>query len=211
MCVYIKVYGTYFVVLYLHFFGVSVMDGVRRKKMQRMFDMQTLSSMYLRGVRQMDMAKELGVSISTVERDLQKLRGEWHESANYNFQSAKMEQLAKIDEIERAAWEAYEASRREKRKVTHFDEKVNPRTVTQKDEAGAGDAKWLDKISWCVEQRCKILGFHAPKEVAMTHSKIDRPLEELSKEELMMIAQRRKADAAIAVESEIMEVSHDGE
>ena len=45
----------------------------------------------------------------------------------------------------------------------------------------------------------------------MTHSKIDRPLEELSKEELMMIAQRRKADAAIAVESEIMEVSHDGE
>ena len=41
MCVYIKVYGTYFVVLYLHFFGVSVMDGVRRKKMQRMYEMQT--------------------------------------------------------------------------------------------------------------------------------------------------------------------------
>ena len=56
-----------------------------------------------------------------------------------------------------------------------------------------------------MEQRCKILGFHAPKEVAMTHSKIDRPLEELSKEELMMIAQRRKADAAIAVESEIVD------
>ena len=70
------------------------MDGVRRKKMQRMFDMQTLSSMYLRGVRQMDMAKELGVSISTVEGDLQKLRGEWHESANNNFQSDKMQQLA---------------------------------------------------------------------------------------------------------------------
>ena len=73
------------------------MDGVRRKKMQRMFDMQTLSSMYLRGIRQVDMAKELGVSISTVERDLQKLRGEWHDMASYNFQSAKVEQLAKID------------------------------------------------------------------------------------------------------------------
>lgn len=184
------------------------MNGVRRKKMQKLFDMQSLSSMYLRGVRQADMAKQLGVSISTVERDLHKLRRQWQEVANYNFQSVKMEQLAKIDEIERAAWEAYEASKQDKRKVTHFDEKVNPRTVTQKDEGRAGDAKWLDKISWCVEQRCKILGFHAPKEVAMTHSKIDRPLEELSKEELMMIAQRRKVDAALAVETEIMEADH---
>ena len=187
------------------------MAGEKRNKVQRMFDMQTLASLYLRGVQQVDMAKRLNVSIATVERDLRILRGQWMDSSSFDFQSAKAEQLAKIDEIERAAWDAYEASKTESKRVTHYDEAANPRTVTQKDRAASGDAKWLDKISWCVEQRCKILGFHAPKEVAMTHSKIDRPLEELSKEELMMIAQRRKADAAIAVESEIMEVSHDGE
>jgi len=182
-----------------------------RNKMQRMFDMTALSSMYLRGMRQVDMAKELKVSVSTVERDLSKLRAQWEDASVYNFHSAKSEQLAKIDEIERAAWAAYEASRSERRKVTHFDEQVNPRTVTQRDDAGAGDAKWLDKISWCVEQRCKIMGFHAPKEVAMTHSKIERPLKELSKEELMMIAQRRKADAALAVESEVLDDIYGGD
>ena len=49
------------------------------------------------------------------------------------------------------------------------------------------------------------MGFHAPKEVAMTHSKIDPPMEDLSKEELMMIAQRRKVEAAIATESAVIE------
>ncbi len=181
------------------------MAGTRRNGVQRMFDMQTLSSMYLRGIRQVEMAKELNVSISTVERDLGILRNQWMDQSSFDFQSAKAEQLAKIDEIERAAWEAYESSKLEHKKVTHYDEKVNPRTVTQKDGSGSGDAKWLDKIAWCVEQRCKILGFHAPKEVAMTHSKIDRPLEELSRDELMMIAQKRKTDAAIAVESEVIE------
>ena len=176
-----------------------------RNRMQRMFDRTALSSMYLRGMRQVDMAKELKVSVSTIERDLSILRSQWEDASVYNFHSAKSEQLAKIDEIERAAWAAYESSRLERRKVTHFDEQVNPRTVTQRDDAGAGEAKWLDKISWCVEQRCKIMGFHAPKEVAMTHSKIDPPMEDLSKEELMMIAQRRKVEAAIATESVVME------
>ena len=41
-----------------------------RNKMQRMFDRTALSSMYLRGMRQVDMAKELKVSVSTIERDL---------------------------------------------------------------------------------------------------------------------------------------------
>ena len=141
-----------------------------RNKMQRMFDMTALSSMYLRGVRQVDMAKELKVSVSTIERDLSKLRAQWEDASVYNFHSAKSEQLAKIDEIERAAWAAYESSRLERRKVTHFDEQVNP-----------------------------------PKEVAMTHSKIDPPMEDLSKEELMMIAQRRKVEAAIATESAVIE------
>ena len=176
-----------------------------RTKMQRMFDRTALSSMYLRGMRQVDMAKELKVSVSTIERDLSILRSQWEDASVYNFHSAKSEQLAKIDEIERAAWAAYESSRLERRKVTHFDEQVNPRTVTQRDDAGAGDAKWLDKISWCVDQRCRIMGFHAPKEVAMTHSKTDRPMEDLSKEDLMMIAQRRKVEAAIATESVVME------
>lgn len=182
------------------------MNTIKRSRMQRMFDRQLLSSMYLRGMKQAEMAKELKVSLSTIEVDLRKLRDEWHNGASYDFRSAKMEQLAKIDEIERAAWEAYEASKGEHRRTTHYDEKVNPRTVTQKEASSSGDAKWLDKISWCVEQRCKILGFHAPKEVAMTHSNIDRPLEELSREELMMIAQKRKTEAALSVESEVSEI-----
>ena len=182
------------------------MNTIKRSRMHRMFDRQLLSSMYLRGMKQAEMAKELKVSLSTIEVDLRKLRDEWHNGASYDFRSAKMEQLAKIDEIERAAWEAYEASKGEHRRTTHYDEKVNPRTVTQKEASSSGDAKWLDKISWCVEQRCKILGFNAPKEVAMTHSKIDRPLEELSREELMMIAQKRKTEAALSGESEVSEI-----
>jgi len=82
----------------------------RRGKVQLAADRQAIASMYLRGKAQVDIAAELGLSQPTVSRDLKIIQGEWLDSAIRDFDAARAQELAKIDELERTYWAAWERS-----------------------------------------------------------------------------------------------------
>jgi predicted transcriptional regulator len=69
-----------------------------------------VASLYIRGKSQVEIAADVGVSQSTVCNDLNEVRRLWKASAMVDFDAKKEEQLAKIDEVEKKAWEAWERS-----------------------------------------------------------------------------------------------------
>lgn len=138
----------------------------RRSKEQRERDLQEISSRYLRGEYQVDIAKSLGVSQGTVSNDLAELQRRWMASSIRDFDEIKAQQLARIDELEREYWEQYQASKKPFRRVTRKRRGTKPedaqieRAVTI--EQRTGDPRYLSGIQWCVAERNKIIGGYAP-------------------------------------------------
>lgn len=69
--------------------------------------------MYLRGEYQSEIAKHFGVNQSTISRDIAALRDEWLQSALVDINEAKAKELAKVDQLEREYWDAWQRSREE--------------------------------------------------------------------------------------------------
>jgi len=142
------------------------MPGVRRNPAAIARDRRRIAEMYLRGALQSDIADELHIDQSTVSRDLKTLQAEWRASALIDINEAKARELARIDELERTYWDAWQRS-------TEDAEIQRTRaTETAKDgkryEAGTekrgqvGDPRFLQGVGWCIERRCKLLGIDAP-------------------------------------------------
>src|SRR6516164_4206609 len=72
-----------------------------------------VASLYLQGKFQDEIAKEVKVDRGTVSRDLKAVQEEWLKSGVMDLNAAKARELAKIDEIERQAWVAWEQSRKD--------------------------------------------------------------------------------------------------
>jgi hypothetical protein len=136
--------------------------------------------MYLKGKPQTAIAEVVGVKQATVSRDLKAIRKMWLESTLMDFNEAKAREMARIDQLERVAWEAWENSLGENVTTTV---KYGPKIVEpgEGDETSAveevgvleieaerkektiqlnGDPRYLERIQWCIEQRCKILGVY---------------------------------------------------
>jgi hypothetical protein len=125
---------------------------------------QKAGEMYLRGRTQNEIALELRVGQPCISKDLAFLRKEWLQSALMDFNEAKSRELARIDVLEREAWEVYEKSKEEKIKrlaETRTGGKYGDMSRTQKiAEETHGDPRWLDKVQWCIEQRLRIFGIY---------------------------------------------------
>lgn len=163
-----------------------------------------VAEMYCRGVRQVDIARELGVTQGQVSKDLAAVRKAWMASSIRAFDQHRAEQLARIDEIERQAWAGWLRSVGTQRQTTNKtrvkggpagagagddqqpaaapDDLLEETIVEHED---AGDSRFLDRMAWCVSERCKILGLYAPvrTEAKMTFS-------DLSDEELAAKAEQ---------------------
>jgi hypothetical protein len=151
-------------------------------------DRAKISNMYLRGFSLMTIANEMGVSRENVAYEMGKIRKEWRASAVFDFALARQQELARIDLIEQEAWRAWENSKapieatstRQRRRDLKFPMAVprpgeeaelpvdsvseaNKRSTMRDPNAG-----FLDRIAWCVEMRCKILGLVAPQELRHT-------------------------------------------
>ncbi|WP_166830672.1 helix-turn-helix domain-containing protein [Thalassoroseus pseudoceratinae] len=128
-----------------------------------------VSRMYAEGKTQAEIAEAVGVSQLQVCHDLKMVRRHWRESAIRDFDALRDEQLAKIDEAERRAWEVFERSCEDAVKTR--------REVGENGEFGTGymervgqtgDVRSLDLVLKCVERRCKLLGLDAPQKVVET-------------------------------------------
>jgi len=149
--------------------------GPKRTRRQREFDLQEISSLYLQGWIQAAIADHLAknrsykVSQQTISADIKTIQKRWLDSSLVDYDQAKAKELAAIDHLERVAWEAYDLSKDPivKRKTA---KKVDGETTeaTQEVSLGYGDAKFLDKVSWCIDRRIKLLGLDAPTGMNVT-------------------------------------------
>jgi len=153
-----------------------------RSEGQKAADRAKVANLYLRGEAVHSIAAIMGVKPATVLHDLRAIRNAWRKEAVYDFSLARQQELARIDMVEAEAWKAWEMSKaplettntRQRRRdlavptnssdptrlpVDSISE-ANRRTV-QRDP----NPSFLERVAWCVEMRCKILGLIAPQEL----------------------------------------------
>ena len=127
------------------------------------------AEMYLRGTTSLTrIAHELGVHKSQISRDFKVIKARWRDQYAEDFNAAKQRELAKIDSLEAAAWQAWERScahaetlhtgvltgRTDKDGTALPDLKKSWKTVKGQN----GDARFLELVHTCIAQRCKLLG-----------------------------------------------------
>ena len=95
-------------------------------------------------------ARELGCCQANVSKHLKAIRWVWQESAQQDFGARKSKELARQDEVERGAWDAWTRSKRK----------------------SDGNPKFLQVVLGCIAKRCKILGLDSPKTIKL--EEVDR-------------------------------------
>ena len=146
----------------------------KRSAFQREQDLERITSLYLRGLRQIDIATEIGLTQQQVSYDLKTIQTRWRTDTTINLDEAKQKELAKIDELEREYWQAWETSKGEKTKarqeINGKDKDGKPnvtKQVMEKDQM-LGNPAYLTGVQWCISERCKLLGIYAPAKQEVT-------------------------------------------
>ena len=151
------------------------MAAKRRTPLERERDLRETAALYLRGLTQEEIAQRLGVSRQQIGYDLKALQRRWQESALADFHAKKAAELARVDELERTYWEAWERSCQAREVTTqertqggdgHADEARLKAGVRK--EQRDGNSEFLRGVERCIEMRCKILGTFAALKVAPT-------------------------------------------
>jgi len=143
--------------------------GRRRQRMESEERRVQVARLYAKGKTQAEIAETVGVSQSQVCHDLKMVRRHWRESTIRDFDALRDEQLAKIDEAERRAWEVFERSQEDAVKTRREVGEDGDFGSGYMERVGqAGDVRSLDLVLKCVERRCKLLGLDAPQKVAQT-------------------------------------------
>lgn len=119
------------------------------------------AALYLRGKSYGDIAAELSVSRDTVKNDMKRARAMWRKRATRTYAKHLHEQLAKLDEIENAAWHGWERSLKDELD-TGTEDGTTPKGEISKTKvrrrSQSGNASMLKIITDTVRQRCELLG-----------------------------------------------------
>jgi predicted transcriptional regulator len=124
------------------------------------------AELYIQGWTQHAMAAHFGVTQATISEDLHYVRRQWRASAVRNFDEARDLELKKIDRVEREAWDAWDRSQKPVQSAVVTDDAGRQRS-TKSLRNQHGDAKYLDVVLKCVQQRCALLGIEANAEEAV--------------------------------------------
>lgn len=140
---------------------------------QLMARRQKVSELYSEGTYSMaEICGLVGVkSVQTVYSDICWAREQWRTKCSEAIDKLKMRELARIDHLEAEAWKAWKRSIGIHTKTT---KKSGTRPGPQggafeeereEKEKLAGDPRFLDVVSKCIESRRKILGIDAPQQL----------------------------------------------
>ena len=188
----------------------------KKGKLQRVADQQGIVRLYLKQKSHREIAQTLNVSVQYVGRQLKQIKDAWLESTLVDFNRRQNQELARIDALEAEYWTAWEGSKADESReaLEYVDEDSIMRLSRKRLETikKNGTSSFLQGIQWCIEQRCKILGLHAPKEIKIDqHQRKTKELPELTREELrQIIAGQSKAlavDAEIGEEARVKELT----
>lgn len=131
---------------------------------------------YLHGETQNTIAAALDVDQATISRDLAAVRKAWLDSAIRDFDAARAIELAKIDEVEREYWLAWERSQKDKEIA--YQEQSDKKKVGLRRESQVGNPAFLDGVLRCIEKRCAILGLDAPRRFVIDWDRLTPEQEE---------------------------------
>lgn len=159
----------------------------KRTPAERELSLIRIAELFVQRRSQSEIARELGLSRSQIQRDLQLIRSRWQQAQVTEFNAAVQEELVRLAHLERVAWDAWERSRQvaERRTKSRRETSSGPQTkVSIVEEEQVGNPRFLDRIAWCVQMRSRILGLEAPIKTANLH------ILEMSEQELVEQEQR---------------------
>lgn len=84
--------------------------GGRRTESLRLNQRKIISRMLTIGHTQSEIAEHLGISESTVSREVARLKDSFKQQVRGNIGELQMQELAKLDEVETSAWVAHQRS-----------------------------------------------------------------------------------------------------
>ena len=117
-----------------------------RTREQILKDRVEIARLYLEGWPQWQIGEKFGFSHQQISHELKAIRAEWRAAAVRGFDEAKARELAKLDNLEREYWEAWQRSCEQAKKT-----KQN------------ADPWFLEGIERCIGIRCELRGLLAPK------------------------------------------------
>lgn len=143
----------------------------KRTLMQRESDLVFISDLYARGKTHQEIRDELAevrdyeVCRSQITKDIQEIRKRWQAIAMQDYEKKIATELAKIDHLEREAWDAWDRSRgvdiTEYEKTSEADG-GNAKEKSVKKRYPHGDPRYLEQVQKCIGQRITLLGLAAP-------------------------------------------------
>ena len=143
----------------------------KRKTIEMVERRQNVTALYLRHVDQTTIAQQIGVTQSTVSRDITALTQYWLRVSVEAVEAVKARELAELDDIEREC-------------AMQF--------------AVVKDPAWLDRRLKCKERRAKLLGLDAPTKVAPTDVSGTHPYPQKELAGLWRgVAERRRAGGSV--------------
>ena len=104
----------------------------KRTALEIQRDRAEISSLYIRGWLQKDIADKMGMMQQMVSYDITAVQKRWREDTTRDLDADKAEQLARIDVVEREAWKAWERSCEEREVSETSQSEVHGDTRTRK-------------------------------------------------------------------------------
>jgi hypothetical protein len=119
--------------------------------------------MRLKGATIRDIAAELDVSVATVLADLRHVERDWRERAVADYDMLVAEQMARLDAVLCAAWDAFYKSQQPQTRQTRVVDPVfgRVRRIMVQEVERTGDPRHLQVVCRAIEARCKLLGLYS--------------------------------------------------
>lgn len=164
----------------------------RRTGEERSIQLFDSVRLYLRGMDIPQIAALHKVSPASVASEIRKAKDTWHGQAYMDFDERLSEEIAKIAEVETAAWIGWEESRQDK--VVEIIERnkaedgTRTKTTTRR-EGQSGNPTFLQIALQAQDRRAKLLGLDAPIKInAMVKEEAKRYAEAYGVDEEQLIA-----------------------
>jgi hypothetical protein len=156
--------------------------GPHRNAVEKAQHRQRIAALYLAGKTQLEIAHTVAISPATVTRDLKFIQAEWLKSTLRDFDAVKAVEVAKIDQVEAEAWQAWHDSKLESvttslRTDGGVDVHLTKKTATVKKVKRTGNVDYLTMVMACIDARCRIFGVYAPAKISIQDA--DRILDDL--------------------------------
>lgn len=182
---------------------------------------EELAKLILRGVTdQRKLAEKLGVSASTISRDIVKLEDQWHKESVEHIDRMKARKLRELDKIKEEAWDAWDKSKGKFHKVVKKEKKpggpeeAGEVEVTSTVEERVGDFRFLAIVKDCIDKEADLLGLKVTK-IAPTDPSGEKTYHEAVMQQLAKLAEEIGEGPTVIdaefVEAEVQRLEHKAE